>query len=917
MQTTFIFLLSGLIIVENETVSNKTAVIATKSIKGFLAILRTMYITRKGRFYLVLSLPESFKQKYRQTIPCLPNSFLLFSRFLLISTLLLSVCTTGMAQKDTLNSKDSSKIVKTASIGSTLKGIVTYNAQDTMFMDLVAQKVYLYDSATVDYEDVSLRADYIEIDFKNSVVTAEGKKDSAGKYVEKAMITQADQTFYGDKLSFNFETQKGKISEVNTEEGGGFLLADAVKKDTGGIIYGYKGAFTTCDLAHPHFAIRAKKMKIIQNDKIVTGPAYLEIADVPTPLAVPFGFFPNKKGRKSGILIPTYGESPTLGFFLKDGGYYWGISDKMDMALRGDIYSKGSWGAKLYTNYKVRYKYSGNINFKYARILTGDRELPTTRVIRNDFFINWYHVQDPKFNPSIKFSANVNAGTSTYNSINADRPNDYLSNIFSSNISASKSWKFGALSANLRHSQNTLTHNVDMTIPQLAFTVNRFYPFKNDKRVTNKWYDKIGVSYTSEFQNNLNVGDTMFRKQYRSQLTDKFRNGIRQSLPVATSFNVLKHFTLTPAFTLNSVTQFRTIRKTYDSDLDQVVTDTVNGARINFDWNASVTLATKFFGTYTMNHSGFSVIRHTVTPSMSFTYMPDFTNEKYGFYKTVQTNSAGGSGKYSIFEGGIYGSSPQGKLGSVGFNLLNTIEGKKRLKATDSTGVPERVTLIDALNFGFSYNLMAEHFNWSYLNAGLRFKLFKKIDFNASFVADPYKLSSEGLRIERFEWRDGKRIARLTGANLSVGTSLRKGGITSSTEHSSSRGTEAELNMINANPDAYVDFNIPWSLNVGFTLNYSKPLAIQTYTQSLHVGGDINVTPKWKVGFDSNYDLQHGEFAYASLNAYRDLHCWELQFNWIPFGVRQSYNVTLNVKSAVLQDLRLTRKRDWYDFSGR
>ncbi|CAN5190101.1 putative LPS assembly protein LptD [soil metagenome] len=819
-------------------------------------------------------------------------------------------------QLDSIRVSDSLKNVNTVHLGTSLKDIVEYHAQDSMHFDLISQKVYLYDSAAVDYQEVKLRADYIEIDFKNSMVSATGKKDSNGIVINKAMIKQDDQTFYGDALSFNFETGKGKVTEVNTEQGGGFLLADAVKKDTGGIIYGYNGQFTTCDKPDPDFAIRAKKMKIIQNDKIITGPAYLEIEGVPTPLAVPFGFFPNKKGRKSGILIPTYGESPSLGFFLKDGGYYWGISDKMDMAIRGDIYSKGSWGAKLYTNYRVRYKYSGSVNLKYARILTGDRELPTTRIIRNDFFVNWYHTQDPKFNPSIRFSANVNAGSSTYNSINSDRPTDYLSNIFNSNVAASKSWKFGVLSANLRHSQNTLTHNVDMTIPQIAFSVNRFYPFRNSSRVTAKWYDKVGISYSSEFQNNLNIGDTMFRKEYRAEIKNYLRNGIRQSLPIATSFNVLKYFTLTPALTFNSVTQFKTIRKTWDSDLQQVVTDTVNGTKMNFNWNASVALSTRIFGRYYMNKSRFSVIRHTVTPSLTMTYMPDFTNEKYGFYKTVQTNDVGGTTKYSIYEGGIYGASPQGKIGSLGFNLLNSFEGKRRLKPTDSTGIVQRVSLIDALNGGFSYNLMADHFNWSYLNAGLRMKLFKKIDLSAAVNADPYKMSEEGVRIERFEWRDKKRIARLTGANFSVGTNLRKGGISASTERNSPRGTDAELNMINSNPNGYVDFNIPWTLNLSFTLNYSKPLLTETFTQSLHIGGDVNITPKWKVGFDSNYDLQHGQFAYASINAYRDLHCWELQFNWIPFGIRQSYNITLNVKSAVLQDLKLTRKRDWYDFAG-
>jgi hypothetical protein len=653
-------------------------------------------------------------------------------------------------------------------------------------------------------------------------------------------------------------------------------------------------------------------LKVIPDDKIVTGPAYLEISDVPTPLAVPFGFFPNKKGRKSGIVVPTYGESPTLGFFLRDGGYYWGISDKVDMTVRGDIYSKGSWGLKLYSNYKVRYKYSGNFSVKFAQLLIGDRDLPS-HYNRDDFFITWSHTQDPKFNPSIRFSANVNAGTSTYNTYNSTRANDFLSNTMQSNVAWSKSWKFGQLSANLRHSQNRVTRNLDLTVPQLAFSINRFYPFRNAKRITPKWYDKIGISYNSEFQNNLNIGDTMFSFRQHEYIKNHLRNGIRQSVPISTSLNILKYFTLTPALNLNSVTQFRTIRKSWNDSA--VVIDTVNGTRINFDWSASATLSTRIYGRYDLKHSRYSVIRHTITPNVSFTYIPDFTQEKFGFYKTVQTSTTGATQKYSIYEGGVYGSSPQGKVGAIGVNIQNSLEAKLRPKAGDTTAVAQKVSLIDAFNVAFNYNFMASHFNWSAISTGFRTKLFKKIDVNANFIADPYKVSTEGVRIERFEWRDHKRIARLTNANLSLGTSLRQGGLTASTNRTSNHATEAEMNMINSNPNGYVDFNIPWSLNVNYVFNWSKAGLRQTVTQSVRFSGDVNVTPKWKVGFDSSYDLKEQEFGYTSLNVYRDLHCWELQFNWIPFGIRQSYNVTINVKSAVLQDLKLTRKRDWYDFS--
>ncbi len=816
------------------------------------------------------------------------------------------------AQKDSIPSKDSLKNVKTG-VATTLKDQVKYQAQDSMFFDLGDQKVYLYDSASVDYQEIHVTAHYIVIDFKNSVVFAEGKKDSLGNYLDKAVFADGEQTFEAHSFRFNFQTGRGKISEVTTEQGGGFLLAQTAKKDSSGTIYVKDGFFTTCNKEHPDFGIRAKKLKVIQNDKIITGPAYLEIADVPTPLAVPFGFFPNKKGRKSGIVIPTYGESPTLGFFLKGGGYYFGISDKVDMTVRGDIYSKGSWGAQLFTNYKVRYKYSGNFSIKYSQILFGEKELPS-HYKENDFFINWTHTQDPKFNPSIRFSANVNAGTSTYNTYNSTRPNDFLSNTLQSNVAWSKSWKFGQLSANIRHSQNRVTRNVDITAPSLAFSINRFYPFKNSKRVVSKWYDKIGMSYNSEFQNNLNVGDSMVSFRQHQYLANHIRNGIRQSVPISTSLNLMKYFTLTPAINLNSVTQFRTIRKVWDPDAQVVKIDTVNGARANLDWNASATLSTRVYGTYMLKHSRYSAIRHTMTPNLSLTYVPDFTAPKYGFYKSVQDNQFGDMQKYSIYEGGLYGSSPAGKVGAVGINLLNSLEGKLRPKAGDTTSTVKRVSLIDAFNFAINYNMMATHFKWSTISSGFRTKLFKKIDVNANFIADPYRVSQDSIRIERFEWRDGKRLARLTGANISLGTSLRKGGLTSST-HTSTHGTEAEMNMINSNPNGYVDFNIPWSLNINYVLNWSRPLLTETFTQSVRFSGDVNVTPKWKVGFDSSYDLRKLEFGYTSLNVYRDLHCWEMQFNWIPFGIRQSYNVTISVKSSVLQDLKLTRKRDWYDFN--
>ncbi len=847
----------------------------------------------------------------------LPASIRLFNARLFMGTLLMLFVCPAMAQNNEEQAPDTAK-VSTEGISDKLKAMVEYSAADSMRFDLERQIIYLWDSAKVVYQSTTVMADYIEIDFKNNIILAIGKKDSTGYTTQKVEFAEGSQTYYADKIRYNYLTGKGKISEAATIDGESHIIGEAVKKDST-VFFIYRGQYTTCDLEHPHFSIRARKLKIIQNDKIVTGPAYLEIADIPTPLAVPFGFFPNKKQRTSGILIPTYGESPQLGFFLRDGGYYWGASDKFDLALRGDIYSRGSWGAKAISNYRVRYKYSGNISTRFSRIITGDTELPDSQ-IRNDFFVTWTHTQDPKSNPNVRFSANVNAGTSTYNQNNATVANNYLANTFQSNIAWSRSWKYLTLATNLRHSQNTQTGIVDMTLPQVALTSTRIFPFRSKTRVGTKWFDKIGFSYTADMQNLLSVQERELSLNNFNNLGPKFRNGIRQTLPVSTTLNLLKYFTLTPQVNFNSVTQFRTIEKTWDAANSRIVTDTINGVKANIDWNAALTLGTRFFGTYAKRKGKYSVIRHTVTPNISLNYTPDYTDPRFGFWKEVQNNEFGGKQKYSIFEGGVYGGSPAGRIGSIGLNLQNNLEGKLRPKndTASATSAAARRMLIDAFNFTMNYNMMAETFQWSQLTVNFRTKLFRVIDVNTNFSADPYRVNENGVRINRFEWRTGKRLARLTSSTLVLATSLRPGGLSSQSgdmPRQSPLATQDELEYINANPDQFVDFNIPWSLNVGYNLSWSRPLLDQTVTQAISFSGDMNITPKWKISFNSNYDLERGEFGFTQFTLYRDLHCWEMQFNWVPFGFRQSYNITIQVKAAALNDLKLTRKRDWFDFA--
>lgn len=809
-----------------------------------------------------------------------------------------------------IQSAPADTIIKNEGSGTFLKEKVTYSATDSMLIDQVNQKAYLYNNAVVLYDGLNLKAGYIEIDFGKSMVFASGIKDSAGKMVQKPIFEQGEDKFTAEKMTYNFKTKKGKIIDVITQQGEGFIHGRDIKKDTNNVYYVSHGGYTTCDLPHPHFEIRAEKIKVIPNDKIVTGPAVLYIADIPTPLAIPFGYFPNKKGRASGIILPTYGESTNLGFFLKDGGFYFGMNEYVDLALRGDIYSNGSYGAKANSNYRKRYRYNGGLSLNYSRFIEGDKELPNA-ITRNDFFVRWNHTQDPKARPNSRFSANVNAGSSSYNKYNGNVTGDYLSNTFQSNISYSKSFAGTPFnfSANARHSQNTITKKVDISLPELALNMNRIYPFKSKKSVGTKWYDKIGLSATANARNDINAYDTTL---FTNQTLYKMRNGVRFTMPVSTSFNILKYFTFTPVINTASNIYFETIQKRYDPNVNTIFTDTITGAKVANDFSLSAGLSTRLYGDYFFRTKRLKQIRHVATPTFSASYRPDFSESQYGYYKSVQSDALGTEQQYSIFQNGIYGSPQSGRSGLVGFNLNNSLEAKIR-QATDSGNVDKKFSLLESFNIGTSYNIAAKNFNWSAIYINGRTKLFNVLDINATASLDPYQIDSVGNRIEVYEWKNGKP-GRITSSNVSLSTNLRSKEGKANKPKSSEMGTQDEMDYINSHPDAYVDFNVPWNLNVYYNINYSKPGITETTTQSVTLNGDVSLTKKWKISATSGYDFTRKEMTLTSISVYRDLHCWEMHFNWVPFGFRQSFSIDINVKSSILKDLKLSRRKGWQDF---
>ncbi len=787
-----------------------------------------------------------------------------------------------------------------------LKSKVQYSAFDSIRFDIPGEKVYLYGKAKVRYEDIELDAHFIEVDWTKRSLQASGGVDSTGKETGLPVFKQGSESFTASTVAYNFDTKKGRITEVNTRQGDGFILGETIKRMDEKNYFIRNGAYTTCDLPHPHFSISANKLKVIQDNKVVTGPAWLVIEDVPTPLMIPFGYFPTRKGRASGILFPSYGESGRLGFFFKDAGYYFGIGDVVDFAITGDIYTLGSWGAKLNSNYALRYRFNGNVSISYSEIKTSEKELPDYNLFK-DFFIRWSHRQDPKARPGSNFSANVNAGSSGYYQNNISSANNYLTNTFQSSIAWSKNWagKPYSLSASLTHSQNTITRDVSMSLPNTNFSVNRIYPFKRKAAIgPERWYEKIGVSYQNNFQNNIQTKDTLLFKE-----DDQFRYGMSHTIPISTSAKLFKYFTFSPSFTYNERWYPETIRKSFNSDLNAVVTDTVKEFRAARDFQMAASLNTRLYGLVQMKRGKIAAIRHVVSPTVSLGYRPDFSSSSYKSYKQY-VGPDGQEVSYSIFQNGIFGGPPSGKYGAVGFSIDNNLEMKVR-QQTDSTENLKKIKIFESLSANMVYNLAADSLNWSNLNISGRTTLFEKVNLSFSGSFDPYVTDTLGIRINRSEWKENKRIGRLTNANGSLNFSLVGG---NKKERTSEKGTQEELDQINRNIQDYVDYSIPFNLSVGYSINYTKSgIQEAILNQTLNMNGDISVTPKWKMTFNTGWDFVQNELSYTSLGIFRDLHCWEMRFNWVPFGFQQNYFFQINVKSSILQDLKLTKKNDIYD----
>lgn len=850
---------------------------------------------------------------------------------------------------------------------SAIKSTITYNATDTIFISAAERKVYLYKNAKVSYEDIELTAYYIELDMDTKEVYAEGLTDSLGITTEEPKFKQGNDEFDCTTLRYNFESQKGIIQGLVTEEGEGFIHGDRAKKIDSDSFILKNGKYTTCNADHPHFYLRMTKAKAVSNKKFVTGPAYLVLEDLPLyPFMLPFGFFPRTSSYSSGIIIPSYGEEHSRGFYLRGGGYYWAASEYFDLKTTADIYSKGSWAGYVSSRYRVRYKHSGSLNLSYNVNNYGEKGLPDYYKTKG-FSVRWSHSQDSKANPSQTFSASVDFSTSSYDKENSYDMNSYLSSQKSSSISYSKKFENTpfSMSANLRASQSTRDSTVTLGFPEMTFSMSRIYPFRR-KSVVGKlqFWEKIAVGYTGNIKNSITAKEYEIFDQ---NLMKDWTNGVKHSIPITLpSFNILKYVNMSPSFSYNERWYSRHQESHYLLDpttgQGSLEVDTIYGFSRNYDYSFSLSASTTIYGMFMMTNPNWKVkaIRHKITPSVSASWRPDFGKEHFGFYDTY-IDKNGKMQYYNRFNGAAYGSAGRGESGTISFSLSNLVEAKvlNTSSKRDTTEMDEgakkdmykKVSIIDNLGFSGSYNLVADSMNLSTISIRGRTTI-KGVSINYGGTLDPYAVDSvSGSRYNEFMWNtsDGlHKLGRLTSANLSFSLSFKskdkgakKGAEGETEEKGDGRGLDGIETYVpdiehdpmanglatgvdkfgNAiifpglNAPKYYDFDMPWSMNMSYSFNYSKstPYTDARITQSVNASGNVSITQNWKVSMTTNYDIQAKEFSYTTLNLTRSLHCWNMSFSFVPFGNRKSYSFTLAASSSMLRDLKVEKSKSWFD----
>ena len=838
---------------------------------------------------------------------------------------------------------------------------VKYSAEDSIVYDAASGTAYLYGNSKVDYENMKLASDKVHMNLDNSTVRATGTADSTaeGGIKGKPVFTMGKDEYQSDTMAFNFKSKKGLIKGIYTEQQDGFLSGEVGKRDSTGAVFLQHGRYTTCDKPHPDFYIALSRAKVRPGKDVVFGPAYLVVADVPLPLAIPYGFFPFSKKYSSGFIMPSYGDESDRGFYLRDGGYYFAISDKWDLKLIGEIYTKGSWGVSAASNYRKRYRYSGSFLFSYQDSKTGDKGLPDFAE-QESFKIQWNHRQDPKANPYSSLAASVNFATSSYerNNLNSLYNPQTLTQ---STRTSSVSWNTNfssiglSLSATTNLAQNMRTSSIQITLPDLNISLSRFYPFKRKHLVgKERWYEKISMSYTGQLANSISTTED---KILHSNLIKDWKNAFQHTIPVQANFTLFNYINVTPSFNFTDRMYSKKVTRGWDNTLQkEVVRDTTYGFHNVYNWSMSVGASTKLYGFWVPNRKLFGdkiqAIRHVITPQVTFSYSPNFGARRYGYYDSYQYTDASGNVKlveYSPYQDELYSVPGKYKTEMISWDVSNNIEMK--IKSDKDTTGYKKISIIDELGASMSYNAAADYHRWSDLSMRLRLKWWKNYTFsmNAQFATYAYELDANGKPYvgNHTEWGYG-RLPRFQGMSqnfsftlnpeklkkwfgrkddkdddkVSVDSDGPDTNIESNMDDDLEKGKYAAKkkrgNIAETDDDGYMNFNMPWSLTIGYGITMRENTAGRfntktmrypyKFTQTLNFSGNIRISDGWNINFSSGYDFENHAMSMTTASLSRDLHCFNMSAS-VVLAPYTSYNFTFRCNAATLTDALKYDKR--------
>lgn len=838
---------------------------------------------------------------------------------------------------------------------------VDYECTDSLVYDAETRLVHLYGKAQVKYMDMTLNAAKITMNMDSSMVRAAGERDTAGILQDKPVYSQGSDNYHSELMAFNFKTKKGYITNVETTQGDGFMQSQHSKRAADGTLYLEHAKYTTCDAKHPHFYIALSRAKVRPGKESVFGPAYLVVADVPLPLAVPYGFLPFNKKYSSGFIMPSYGDETSRGFYLRDGGYYFAINDYMDVKALGEIYTKGSWGLSAETNYRKRYRYNGNFYISFLRTVDGEKNMPDYAVTKS-LKVQWTHSKDAKASPNTTFSARVNFASENYERSNLEsmyNPLAYTQSTRASSVSFSHT--FPSIGLNIAGSTN-LTQSlrdssVSMTLPDLSISLNRFYPFRRKHQAgKERWYEKISMSYTGSLSNSINTKED---KLFKSNLVKDWRNGMQHRIPIDATFQVFKYINISPQFSLRDIMYTNRVMRSWDETTQKEVADTTYGFYNLYDWSLGVSANTTLYGFYKPWRKLFGdkiiAVRHVFKPSVSFSYAPDFTSSHYGYQRTYVKTDANGEVStvtYSPYSGGIY-SYPSGtKQGMITMSVSNNVEMKVK-SDRDTTG-ERKISIIDELYGALSYNMAAETRPWSNLNTRIRLKLTKNYTFSmaAVFATYAYAFDKNGRVVtsDRTEWSYG-RFGRFQGMSQNLSYTFnnetlsklfsRRSDRSTASNGETDTDTDTDAEDANIDPDlrnakkggkqkkqkakvdedGYLRFSLPWSFTVSYGISMAEDRSKQinvrrmrypySFTQTMNFSGYLRIAEGWNISFTSGYDFNYHELSMTTASVSRDLHCFEMSCSVVlrPYS---SFNFTFRARANELADALKWDKRSSY-----